>query len=127
MAKRKRLKKELAHVRHYPKLSECKYWIEVINVEVFNNALDPVQIEVRRLRGAWGQYNDKSNTITLTNWFPSKEIFLNVLAHELIHAYQNAYGEPLGHGPSFWQWKKRFKNNGLYLSEKYYGKPFIVG
>ena len=122
--RKRRLKAELVREKYHTKHADCIIWYDTINEEIFDGSLLNVSIVIRRLRGTWGSY--QNNTIELTNWFPSKEIFLNVLAHEMIHVYQAQNEQPLGHGPSFWKWKKKFKSNGLFLSEKYYGRPYIV-
>lgn len=117
MASTASLKTELIAEKFYPTKKIVREWYEIINIEVFKNRLTVPKISVRRLRGTWAGYD---GILTMTNWFPSKHIFLNVLAHEMIHVYQHQYEQPSGHGPSFWAWKKPFKRNGLYLSVAYY-------
>lgn len=121
--RRKVLKAELGRLEFRPVLADVASWATVINLEVFGGRLDlqSISFTVKPIRGkAWGLchwYVDHSIEIVLGEKFPSKAIFLNVLAHELVHAYQLQNGLPHGHGPSFWSWKAKFKQNGLHLAE----------
>lgn len=119
-----RLIAELRAHKFYPTLDACNLWFSITNDEVFSNKLVPITFSIKRLRGSWGYYDaDKgeNGTLILTTWFSSKELFLNVLAHEMVHVYQHQFNQPIGHGKSFWEWRKRFKRNGLTLASVYHG------
>lgn len=121
-AKKSRLKKELLLQKFYPTKEITDEWFDIINDEIFNNELSKCEIIIRRLRGDWGYFD---GSLVLTDKFPSKAFFLNILAHEMIHAYQHQFGEKDHHGASFWAWEPRFKKYGLYLSIGYVGKHVI--
>jgi hypothetical protein len=135
--KNRRLWAELTAHEFYPNIAICNVWFSIINDEVFNNKLKPIDFKVQRLRGRWGYQTDDPPLVVLTDVFPSKNLFLNVLAHEMIHVwqYQQQIDELYGpsywksekreaHGPSFWKWEKKFKRNGLALAESYTGHHF---
>ena len=117
--KNKRLLAELTAHKFHPSLAGCDFWFSIINDEVFCNKLNPINFDIRRLRGVWGYYDDETGIITLSNVFTSKELFLNVLAHEMVHVYQHQQGMDLSHGDTFWEWREKFKRNGLVLAEIY--------
>lgn len=96
------------------------YWFSIINDEIFGNKLAPVALCVRRLRGMWGFFEDEENYLAVNETFPSKNLFLNVLAHEMVHAYQYQQGLAVNHGKTFWEWRKKFKSNGLTLAIQYH-------
>ena len=124
MSRRKRnrrLKDELRAHRFYPTVAACNVWFSIINDEVFGNRLVPVTLVVRRLRGIWGYYREEPSELVVTDSFPSKNLFLNILAHEMVHAFQHQTGTIVNHGKSFWEWRKRFSRNGLLLAVRYPG------
>lgn len=103
----------------------CRYWFNILNKEIFNEQLTPVNeidIRWRRLCYAFYEYeaNKKSRSygyskIAMNKKYQSKKFFVNVLLHEMIHHYQALYDEPMGHGPSFEKWKEVAKQKGLKL------------
>jgi hypothetical protein len=107
-----------------PKTEDMKEWFVIINEQVFGNKLEPVtKLRVKNLEYIYGFYGyfDKKNKrygrtqITVTNKFPDKKTFVEILAHEMIHHFQNSYNEPVGHGPSFTAWNENFKIKGIKL------------
>jgi hypothetical protein len=123
--KNRRLLAELTAHEFYVTVAACDFWFSVINDEVFGNKLKPVTMEVRRLRGVWGYYEDDKFLLVMTDTFPSKNLFLNVLAHEMVHAYQHQQGNVPNHNKTFWDWRKRFARNGLSLAISYDGERSI--
>ena len=51
--------------------------------------------------------------------YKSKQIFVEVLAHEMVHHYQYIYNEEVGHGSSFLKWRDKFNKKGLNLVKVY--------
>lgn len=119
----KRLLAELKAHKFYPTEDACHLWFSVINDEIFDNKLVPVNYSIYSLRGIWGYY--ENGVVSLNLWYPSKNVFLNILAHELIHAYQDQHGQPINHGKTFWAWRQRFSKNGLSLAIKYDGRSIV--
>ena len=60
-------------------------------------------------------------TLSITNRFPSKRTFIEVLAHEMVHLHQFLYATPpfsynsVSHGKSFHAWRPTFEKYGLKL------------
>ncbi|MEX0598698.1 MAG: SprT-like domain-containing protein [Candidatus Paceibacterota bacterium] len=105
-----------------PTITDCKKWFRIINQEIFKNRLEDVKMwNIKRRRGVWAYYYCDSDTsgILMNNKYNSKQDFVNILSHEMIHHYQNQFDKPLGHGPSFSYWKPLFSKKGLILTKRY--------
>lgn len=105
-----------------------KYWFRIINHEVWNDRLPMFNtIQIRPFVRNWAMCiedtDDPSHTkyrLAIDIEFPSFQLFLNVLAHEMVHLYQFMQkddGEH--HGDSFWAWEFPLKEHGLLLSDVY--------
>jgi hypothetical protein len=59
--------------------------------------------------------------LSMTNRFPNKKIFIEVLAHEMVHLFQFLHASPpfsyrsVSHGKTFHAWKSTFEKHGLRL------------
>lgn len=59
--------------------------------------------------------------LSITNRFPTERVFVEVLAHEMVHLYQFLHSTPrfsfdaVSHGKSFHAWKPTFEKCGLKL------------
>lgn len=120
----RKLLKELEYdnVKFKPTVEDIKEWFVVLNEQIFGNKLgDFTDIKVKRLHNthAFFNYDDdktvRDTSLEMNNMFSSKKLFVEILAHEMIHHFQHSYNEPLGHGPSFWAWRDNFKLKGLIL------------
>jgi hypothetical protein len=105
---------------------DCKIWFQILNNEIFSNKLPEIdEIDIRWRRGchAWYEcYNDtrvKYSKLKMNKKYSSKQFFVEVLGHELVHHYQYTNGIPLTHGESFQEWKEKFKKKGLSLEKGY--------
>lgn len=123
-----------------PTIDDIDEWYNRINVVVFKNKLGIHfdRVEVRQRLYVWADYigyvKDKkktysekllgeglSCTLRMTNKFPSKKFFVQILAHEMVHHYQFTREKPhfeshnISHGKSFWKWKSIFEKHGLNL------------
>lgn len=124
-----RLKESRENKLYETKIEDCEFWFKVLNKEIFNNELEPLdEMVIGRRRGALAFYectqDDEDNScfearIFFDRKYKTKHQFVSVLFHELIHHYQALNKEPLGHGPSFFKWKKKAKKNGLELRIAY--------
>jgi hypothetical protein len=108
-------------------IEDCQKWFNILNREIFNNVLPPVhEIDIRWRRGchAYYYYNEKlpGNGMTrllMNKRYKSKQFFVEVLAHEMVHHHQYIYNEEMGHGSSFFKWRDRFNKKGLNLVKAY--------
>lgn len=123
-----------------PTIDDIDEWYNRLNAIVFKNKIGIHfdRIEVRRRIYVWADYvgyvldkkktySEKlmgeglSCTLRMTNKFPSKKFFVQILAHEMVHHYQFTCENPkfectnISHGKSFWKWKSIFKKYGLNL------------
>ncbi len=101
-------------------VEDCQEWFNILNRELFNNSLPPVdEIDIRWRRGAYAYYDydeKKQNGICkllMNKRYKSKQFFVAVLFHEMIHHHQYVYCENIGHGASFIKWKNKAKDVGL--------------
>lgn len=107
---------------------DCRYWFHVINREIFGGTLPfPDRIDIRWRRNKMYAYHltewmaDGSirTTLAMSKKYRSKQFFIEVLAHEIVHHWQALNGEPLGHGPSFMSWESKFNSKGIPLVKGY--------
>lgn len=135
MAKRKR-KSRLAKIMESNESNtyetteqDCHDWFNVLNEEIFDNKLAPLdEIDIRWRRGTFAFYECVTDTkndsfirtrLCMNKKYKSKQFFVAILAHELIHHYQALYNEPLGHGPSFFKWSEKLNKKGIKLTKAY--------
>lgn len=120
----RKLVKELQHAdkRFRPKDDDVITWFNILNEQVFGNKLKPLtEMYVKRHNGfhAFFHYWPKSENcepeISMNTTFKTKKLFVEILAHEMIHYFQYSYNEPLGHGPTFWAWRDNLQLKGLTL------------
>jgi hypothetical protein len=113
--------------KFYPTVDECEYWFKIINKEVFESILpDFDDIIIKRLRGAWAycpmyfSIPDKEiiAELEMNNYVKNHTHFLNVLAHEMVHLYQAHTYRDSNHGPTFYEWRPRFQEFGLFLESR---------
>lgn len=98
-----------------------RYWWNVLNTVVFDDVITiapNVSLVNHRGEYAWAE-GVGVNTLTLTIQprFSSRLLFLTVLAHEMVHAWQLQNGFDLNHGDTFWCWKDIIQQRGsLHLT-----------
>lgn len=125
MARKSRLAKLLETHDHYEyetTIEDCQQWFNILNREVFDNSLPPVdQIDIRWRRKAYAYYayDETGVELHMNKKYKSKQFFVEVLAHEMVHHYQYMNGERMGHGPSFTKWRGKFRKKGLNLLKVY--------
>ena len=106
-------------------LEDCRKWFDIINENLFEGKLPPVdEIDIRWRRGthAYYEYEDdpkrrKHTSIKMNKRYRTKRLFVEILAHEMVHHWQYVMGHADSHGESFNSWKEPFQNKGLVLSE----------
>lgn len=108
---------------------DCREWFKILNEEIFSNKLAPLdEIDIRWRRGSFAFYECITDTkdvtylkskLCMNKRYKSKQFFVSILCHELIHHYQALYNEPLGHGPSFFRWSDKLNKKGIKLVRNY--------
>ena len=107
-----------------PTNEDCREWFNLLNKEIFGNKLPEIELKVKRLKGEhanfcyWNKCDGMPRdeiAINFNTKFASEKLFVEILAHEMIHLFQYCYDEPLGHGPSFWAWRDNLNIKGLTL------------
>jgi len=130
MSKKSKLAKLLSTKERYEyetTVEDCQKWFNILNRELFNNSLPPVnEIDIRWRRGAhaWYDYDEDhpgegTSKLLMNKRYKSKQFFVEVLAHEMVHHYQYIYSEEMGHGSSFLKWRDKFNKKGLNLVKAY--------
>jgi len=130
MSKKSKLAKLLEKNEPYEydtTIEDCQRWFNILNRELFNQALPPVDeidIRWRRKAHAWYDYDERypgtgTTRLLMSKRYKSKKFFVEVLAHEMVHHYQYIYNEEMGHGSSFYKWRDKFNKKGLNLVRVY--------
>lgn len=129
MARKSKLAKLLQTNERYEyntTIEDCQEWFNILNRELFDNSLSPVdEIDIRWRRQAYAYYDyDEKNPngickLLMNKRYKSKQFFVEVLAHEMVHHYQYTNNEEMGHGSSFLKWRDKFNKKGLNLSKAY--------
>ena len=113
------------NVKYKPTVEACWEWFHILNQQIFGGLLEPVKKIFLSKHKKYGDvyalyyYNckkrGKPSKISMCKTFENEKMFVEVLAHEMIHHFQYTYNEPIGHGPSFDAWRDNFKLKGLKL------------
>ena len=103
-----------------------RYWWGVLNVAVFYGKLHkPVKINIKPMRKDFASASASSEKkgrvdIEIDEKFLSKWLFLTIVAHEMVHAWEHQHHTVMGHGKRFHAWKNRIKRTiGLDLKEEH--------
>jgi len=107
-------------------IKDCKKWFRILNEELFNNELPQVPFEFKWLRVCWAYYEywprtpGKPEIIIIHKKYPSYKLFVECLAHEMIHhwQYMNLGWRKVDHGDEFLEWSKKAKRIGLRIGEE---------
>ena len=106
--------------------SLVRYWWGVLNIAIFYGRLHkPVNVEIKGIRDsfAWAQTNTKNKgrvNVRMQRTFLSKLLFITILLHEMVHAWEHQHHTVMGHGKRFFAWKNRIKRTvGLELKESH--------
>lgn len=79
----------------------------------------------------WGEcVGDLDNphrvTIKLNKRFVSKRLFIDTLAHEMVHQWEWLNNETMTHGSQFFQWRRELAKYNIKLSRSYRVKHYEV-
>lgn len=120
----RKMLKELSHTtcKFKPKKKDIIKWFDILNEQIFGKKLSIFgKIKITKLENyhaLFHYFSRKDNEPTeleMNKTFKNEKLFVEILAHEMIHLFQYQYNEPLGHGPSFWVWSDIFTLKGLKL------------
>lgn len=120
-----RLMETIEEEKYETSLDDCILWFRILNKEIFDSVLPPVgEFVIGRRRGSYAMYETvtgdaQCNKIYMNKSYRSKQFFVEVLCHEMVHHYQTIHNEPLGHGPSFLKWREKLNSKGLQLVRAY--------
>lgn len=104
------------------------YWWRELNHALFDDVLTmPKDIIVRkRFRDdtlawcqGWGYSKNRPVVYALQEEYDSKEMFVWILAHEMVHHWEQQTHGRMTHGKNFFSWKEKFKKLRIPLDRKY--------
>ena len=105
---------------------EIKKYFKIFNKSLFKNKLNPFNdIKIKRIIKGSGQCVEylsyrKGTTFFVLEMMPkykNKLEFLNTLAHEMVHLWQQTVMQDTGnHNKLFWSFRTKFKKLNLRLS-----------
>lgn len=114
---------------YHPTKKELWEWFRKINKEVFNGKIKKFRkVKFLKSRYMWAMsrgVNVPSKRgycyhvdLYMKDSYPSKKKFIEVLAHEMVHAYQYLYEvNSMTHGNTFWAWKEPLAHFNITLSD----------
>lgn len=105
---------------------DCVKWFHILNEELFDNELPNIGFKFKWLRVCWAYYEyypripDKPETIIMRKEYPSYRLFVECLAHEMVHhwQYMKLGWRKVDHGDEFAEWSKTAKRIGLRIGEE---------
>lgn len=107
-----------------PTLADCREVFTNINRNVFNNELKMPNFRLVYSKAFWGECtgnidNETKCLIKMNKSFLSKRLFINTLAHEMVHQWEWLVNENMTHGPEFFQWREQLAQYNITLSRAY--------
>lgn len=121
-----------------PDIVNLRFYYNLLNRYVFKGALTKPKLEITRLRGCWGYFSGnhlegnvlfKESRIVMNNRYPTKQLFLTALAHEMVHQYQWDIQGPkrlkekqppnINHNSTFREWRPILSRFGIPLQREY--------
>lgn len=110
-----------------PEEKDIHSWFKVINQELFDNVLPKFDnIRIEKFRNKWAEcichkYDDNSivSNLDLRHEYHSKQHFVNVLAHEMIHLWEFHFFGTMRHGKKFYSWREKLEKFNMELFKNY--------
>lgn len=107
-----------------PTIADCREAFRSINRNVFNNELRMPNFRLVYTKEYWGECKGVDNdttrvTIKMNKSFLSKRLFINTLAHEMVHQWEWLTNENMTHGPQFFLWRDQLAKFNITLSRCY--------
>ena len=98
-----------------------RYWWRVLNVAVFRGKLNPPrEIVIKHFKGHYGYcvgyVDEKRVNLGISPDIATREMFMTVLVHEMVHQWEHETYNRMGHAKRFYAWQDRiYRNLGLDL------------
>jgi hypothetical protein len=107
-----------------PTIADCREAFRNINRNVFNNELKMPSFRLVYTRAFWGECQGVENDTTqvrmkINKSFLSKRLFINTIAHEMVHQWEWLTNENMTHGPQFFLWREQLAKYNITLSRSY--------
>ena len=107
-----------------PTIHDCR--------EVWTNINNELKMPIFRLvytKAFWGEcqgvLNDQTQVkMKINKSFLSKRLFINTMAHEMVHQWEWLTNENMTHGPQFFLWREQLANYNITLSRCYRMKHY---
>lgn len=103
---------------------KVRKWFRKINKIFFENTLPEYsKIVIQDDVCNWGlcklsrKNADKHFTLKICENFPSFEMFISILTHEMVHMYQGLVFGKMSHAKTFLEWECVFKKYGIEICE----------
>ena len=112
-----------------PTISDCREIWHNINRNVFNGELKMPSFRLVYTKAFWGEcqgvLEDQTRVkMKINKSFLSKRLFINTMAHEMVHQWEWLTNENMTHGPQFFLWKDQLANYNITLSRCYRMKHY---
>jgi hypothetical protein len=112
-----------------PTISDCREIWHNINRNVFNSELKMPSFRLVYTKAFWGEcqgvLNDQTRVkMKINKSFLSKRLFINTMAHEMVHQWEWLTNENMTHGPQFFLWREQLDKYNITLSRCYRMKHY---
>ena len=112
-----------------PTIADCREVFKNINRNVFNNELKMPSFRLVYTKAFWGEcegvlYDQTKVKMKINKSFLSKRLFINTMAHEMVHQWEWLVNDNMTHGPQFFLWKDQLANYNITLSRCYRMKHY---
>jgi hypothetical protein len=107
-----------------PTIDDCREAFRSINRNVFNNELKMPSFRLIYTKAFWGECQGVEGDTTqvkmkINKSFLSKRLFINTIAHEMVHQWEWLTNENMTHGPQFFLWRQQLAKYNITLSRCY--------
>jgi hypothetical protein len=112
-----------------PTIQDCREIWHNINRNVFNGELKMPSFRLVYTKAFWGEcqgvLEDQTRVkMKINKSFLSKRLFINTMAHEMVHQWEWLNNENMTHGPQFFLWRDQLANYNITLSRCYRMKHY---
>lgn len=111
---------------YQPTLRSIRLNYSILNKKIFDGILPrstDIEFRIGVMKGALGicMYirSRDALVVKLRPAFRDRQLFISILAHEMIHVYEFTRHQRMTHGPKFFEWRPLFAQHGIVLAKKY--------